>query len=100
MIDGWRSGREWCTNGKRAAAYMLREFWRLLDGLGPGVHLQKCKGHATEKDVEEGRATRRTMLGNGHADTFACRGTDIAEDISPNSQSTEDFIQARFIASS
>ena len=30
VIDGWRSGREWCTNGERATADLWREIWRLL----------------------------------------------------------------------
>ena len=34
-------------------------------------------------DVDAGRTTRRSMLGNGAADIYAVRGTGVAEDASP-----------------
>ncbi len=54
--------------------------------------MEKCKGHATEQDVDEGKATARTKKGNNHADVFACRGADIAEDVSDNSLSTAAYL--------
>ena len=54
------------------------DFWFLIDSLGPGVDIVKCKGHANLKDVDEGRSTMRTMIGNNAADVYAVRGTEAA----------------------
>ena len=53
---------------------------------GARIEILKCKGHAKEADIDEGRATRRTKNGNDAADTFAVRGTIVAEARAPPSQ--------------
>ena len=47
------------------------------------MHIVKCKGHATWKDIDAGMATFRTMNGNNAADVYAVRGTSVAEEAAP-----------------
>ena len=49
------------------------------------MEILKCKGHATELDVDEGRATIRRLNGNACADKFPVRGTIVAEARAPPS---------------
>ena len=39
------------------AADLWRQVWRVLEDIGPGIVIRKCKGHATEADLASGRAT-------------------------------------------
>ena len=41
----------------------------MIEQIGEGVEIVKCKGHATELDIAEGRATRFTKNGTGQTDT-------------------------------
>jgi ribonuclease HI len=80
VVDGWTNGREWCCSSARSAADLWREFWWILgDMCLDGISIRKCKGHATEADVEAGRSSAFLRAGNDHADYFAGRGVDIEE---------------------
>ena len=46
------------------------------------------------QDVDEGRSTNRHRRGNGHADTFVVRGTDVAEDVAPTNAALYDEARA------
>ena len=70
VVDGWSKGKVWCTAAARPAADLWREVWRLLDDIGPGIVIRKCKGHATDADVAAGRASESTKTGNEHADYY------------------------------
>ena len=83
VIDGWQRGREWCTSAARPAADLWKRVWNLLDDIGGGVCLKKCKGHASEGDVQAGRSTQFLRKGNEHADHYAGCGVQIAEHMSP-----------------
>ena len=63
----------------------------MLDDLGPGISIRKCKGHATAADVDAGRATHRQRRGNDNADHFAGRGAEIAESMSPTDALAESY---------
>ena len=94
VIDGWRAGKRRTTASSNASADLWRDFWFCLEAMGPGVSLVKVKGHATEQDVDEGRSTNRHRRANGHADTFAVRGTDVAEDMAPTNAKLYDEARA------
>ena len=84
VVDGWTKGREWCEASCRPDADLWRELWRLLEDVGPGVVMMKCKGHATEADVSSGRATNFEKVANDNADHYAGAGATIAEQQRPN----------------
>ena len=90
VVDGWLIGEAWTTGSGKTAADLWRQFWFHIKSLrtkhqGARVDILKCKGHATELDVDCGRATIRTLNGNACADTFAVRGTIVAEARAPPS---------------
>ena len=74
---------------------MWRELWRLLDDIGPGISILKCKGHATEADVQAGRCTAFERTGNGHADHYAGSGVDVAEHQRPNEELVQGYKEAK-----
>ena len=74
MVDGWHKGPTWCTAAALPAADLWREVWRLLDDIGGGIQIRKCKGHATSADVAAGRSTAFLQQGNAHADHYAGGG--------------------------
>jgi len=78
-VDGWFKGKEWCCSSSRPAADLWRSIWAILDDIGPGVEIKKVKGHATEADVQAGRATQWQKDCNDHADHFAKHGAIVAE---------------------
>ena len=84
VVDGWDRGQEWCDSSCRPDADLWRELWRLVDDVGPGVTLVKCKGHATDSDVAAGKATLFEKVANDNADHFARAGATIAEQQCPN----------------
>ena len=58
--------------------------WNVIDELGEEqVQVKWCKGHATDKDVADGKATQFEKVCNDHADVFAVRGRELAEDTAP-----------------
>ena len=71
VVNGWHKGPAWCTAAARPAADLWRQVWRVLDDIGGGIVIRKCKGHATEADVAAGRATVFTKTGNEQADHYA-----------------------------
>jgi len=96
VVDGWANGRTWCCSSARPAADIWREFWRRIDDIGTeGIAILKCKGHATEADVQAGRSTPFLRTGNGHADHFAGRGVDVAEDQVPSEDAKAAYREAR-----
>ena len=95
VVDGWAKGPEWCCRSARPAADLWREFWRRIDDIGAeGLHFKKCKGHASEGDVQAGRSTPFLRRGNDNADHFAGRGVDIALHQVPNHQAIESYKEA------
>ena len=51
------------------------EFWEILEARGARtVRITKVKGHATEEDVQDGRATKEDKEGNDQADAAANKG--------------------------
>ena len=54
VVDGWARGKTWCCSSSRPAADLWKRFWWLLEDIGEGVLLRKCKGHATSADIERG----------------------------------------------
>ena len=71
VVKGTMMGKTWCIDSGRKATDLWKFVWERLDALGPGVIFEKCKGHATDADVEAGRSTKCSNIGNDHADTFA-----------------------------
>ena len=69
--------------------------WRVLEDIGPGISIVKCKGHATEADVCAGRSTPLQGAGNDHADDFAGRGAEIAEEAAPTQAMRESYREAQ-----
>ena len=94
VVDGWFAGRHYCVCAESSAADLWRILWDLLDDIGPGIELVKCKGHATDLDIAEGRATVFTKVGNGHADLYAVTGRELAEDLSPTEVHRKAFKEA------
>ena len=87
VIDGWVKGQPWCCSVGRSAADLWRVFWHRVQDIGQeGISIIKCKGHATLADVQAGRSTPFTRKGNDHADHFAGRGVDVAEEMVPSAQ--------------
>ena len=84
VVDGYKKGKRWCCASTRPAADLWREFWRLIDDIGCGIVISKCKGHATEVDVQQGRSTEFLRRGNDNADHFAGYGAGIEEHQAPN----------------
>ena len=96
VVDGWARGKAWCCASTRPAADLWREFWRLLEDVGPeGVRIEKCKGHATEGDVQAGRSTPFLRAGNANADHFAGYGVDVAEHQVPSEDVVTAYKEAR-----
>ena len=84
VVDGWGRGRTWCCAAARPAADLWRRLWFLVEDIGSdNIAIRKCKGHATQADVDAGRSTAFLRTGNGHADHFAGRGVQAAEAMSP-----------------
>ena len=95
VVDGWRRGRTWCCAASRPAADLWSQIWhKLLDIGTEGIEICKCKGHATEADVLEGRSTPFLRKGNDHADHFAGRGVEVAEAMSPSGGDAEAYRRA------
>ena len=95
VVDGWTRGQEWTEASSRPDADLWRELWRLADDIGPGVQLQKCKGHATEADVQHGRATAAGKTANDNADYYAGCGVTIAEHQRPNQHMMDGYKEAQ-----
>jgi ribonuclease HI len=96
VVDGWMRGRRWCCSSARPAADLWRLIWDRLEDIGAdGIRLSKCKGHATDGDVQAGRSTEFLRTGNGHADHFAGRGVDVAEHMSSSEGDRERYREAR-----
>ena len=84
VVDCWHNGEEWCCASSRPTADLWRVCWRLIVDIGAEcLSVKKCKGHATIADVEAGRATKFTMVGNDNADHYAVQGALIAEHQAP-----------------
>lgn len=84
VLDGIAKGRAWCCSANRPAADLWRTIWNRLDDIGmEGLTFIKVKGHATQGDVQAGRATELDRVGNDHADHFAVMGADTAEEAAP-----------------
>ena len=82
-------------SSSRLAADLWRRFWWLIEDIGEGIVVQKCKGHATEADIQRGRASSFAKKGNDNADHFAGRGCEIAESLSPSGAERKAFREAR-----
>jgi len=96
VVDGWARGRVWCCSSARPAADLWLQFWRLVEDIGiEGIQICKCKGHATEADVQAGRSTAFLKRGNDHADHFAGRGADVAEDQVPSEEAHAAYLEAK-----
>jgi len=79
VVDGWRKGRAWCCSAARSSADLWRKFWAKIEDIGAdGICIEKCKGHATQADIDVGRSTLFLQTGNDHADHFARRGVEVA----------------------
>ena len=96
VVDGWCKGRTWCCATSRSAADLWRRFWAKIDDIGrEGIEIVKVKGHATQGDIEAGRSTPFLQAGNDHADHFARRGAEIAEDQVPSQHLKDGYREAR-----
>ena len=95
VVDGWRKGKSWCTSSSRPDADLWAQIWRIKEDIGPGVEVIKCKGHATDKDVETGRCSKFDKDANDHADYYAGAGVDIAIDHAPNDELVKQYKEAR-----
>ena len=95
VIDGWHKGRIWCTAAARPTANLWREILRILDDIGGGITLRKCKGHATDADMQAGRSTPFKQRGNSHADHYAGGGATIAEHAAPAEGKRAAYREAR-----
>ena len=52
---------------------------------GPGAaRLKRCKGHATDSDIESGRTTERLRALNDAVDKLAGLGSELARELVPN----------------
>ena len=67
----------------------------MLDDIGEGIVIRKCKGHATEADVAAGRSTAFLQKGNDHADHYAGNGANIAEHLVPAEEHRAAYREAR-----
>ena len=95
VVDGWRRGRTWCCASTRSAADLWMRFWAKIEDIGTeGVSINKCKGHATQGDVDAGRSTTFLQTGNAHADYFAGRGVEVAEDQAPSGHLKDGYREA------
>ena len=95
VVDGWAKGRAWCVASCRPDADMWMELWDLLDDIGPGISVRKCKGHASDLDVANGICTAFEKRSNEHADHYAGAGVDIALHQVPNEHLVASYKQAR-----
>ena len=95
VVDRWGWGKTWCCSSSRPVADLWKRFWRLMEDIGEGVLLRKCKGHATGADIERGRATEFTKQGNDSADNFAGRECEIAECSSASDAEREAFQETK-----
>ena len=95
VLDGIAKGPLWCCASSRPAADLWREFWRIIDDIGmAGLLFKKCKGHATQADVDAGRSTAFLRAGNDHADHYAGAGVDIALQQCPNYEHISQYKEA------
>ena len=96
VVDGWHRGRRWCTSAARPAADLWKKVWDRIDDLGEGgLVIAKCKGHASEGDVQAGRSTPFLRKGNDQADHYAGFGAIVAEHLSPTQSAREAYAEAR-----
>ena len=95
VVDGWSKGPTWCCSVGHSAADLWRIFWHKVGDIGgDGISIIKCKGHATVADDLAGRSTPFTRKGNDHADHFANRGADLAEELVPSTRWRLQYAQA------
>ena len=94
VVDGFVKCEVWRCSASRPVADLWREAWHLYDGIGGGIAVNKCKGHATVADVEKGVATDFLRTGNSHADHFAGRGAQLEEQQCPSEAALKEYNDA------
>ena len=96
VVKGWKKGPEWCTASVRPAADLWRILWWIAADIGEDlISILKVKGHASEGDVQAGRATQYGRAGNEQADHFAGQGADLAEELAPVGRHVDQYRRAR-----
>ena len=83
VVTGWTNGEAFCTSSSNSNADLWRTFWDLLRDIGEGICILKCKAHCTEEDVLAGESTPFLEFGNDHADLYAAKARESAEDDAP-----------------
>ena len=93
VVKGFAAGKSETVTANNPAADLWRLFWNLIEDFGRGVEILKCKGHATQLDIAEGRATVFTKNGNDGADRYAVYGREWAEDLAPTDYARAEFAE-------
>ena len=60
-----------------------------------GINIEKCTGRATDEDVKAGRATEQGRRATDHANHFAVKGRELAEEAAPTLEERDGFMRAR-----
>ena len=92
VVRDYQRGRAFCCCGRRKAPELWRDIFALLDQAGGegALTLKWVKGHATDKDVADGRTTEHERLVNRQADKLAGQGSQWANELCP----TDDLVEA------
>ena len=74
VVEGLTAGREYCLRSKGRFTRTWKMLWDILDTFNGQWAPAKVKGHATARDVAEGRVRLVDKQGNDAADTTARSG--------------------------